>query len=242
MWKKIIIDGIETNYSVSDKGEVRNDVRNRLMTLQNQNGYLHCSIRVNKKPKRCRVHRLVAQAFIENPDNKPFVNHIDGNRTNNAVENLEWTTAAENAQHAVDAGLRQHGNNRPVIQYSMSGERMMTFQSITEAAEETGSRANKIVLCCQRKRRSTNDYQWRYADDKQDVEKIEKKWFKGKKVAQCDMDGNILHIYDSYSEAARAIGGHNSAISRVCSGELNYYYDYKWKVVDDIVQDDNLDS
>ena len=237
MWKKIIVDGQETNYSVSDTGEVRNDVRGNLLTLQEQNGYLHVTFSVNKKSKRCRVHRLVAQAFLENPENKPYVNHKDGDRRNNNLDNLEWVTAAENTQHAVKEGLFGKGRKKPVIQYSMDGERMMTFPSITEAAKQTGSSAAKITLCCQRKRHSTNDYQWRYADDYQDVEKIEKKWFSGKKVAQYDDNWNLIAVYPSYCAAARAIDGDEGAISRICSGTNQRHHGFRWKLVDEIVQD-----
>lgn len=237
-WKNIVYQGITTNYSVSSFGKIKNNKTNKELKLQNQNGYLHCTISVNGIAKRCRVHRLVALAFIPNINNRPYVNHIDGNRTHNSVDNLEWVTAQENAQHAVEQGLRQGGRNRPVIQYSMEGEKLLTFQSITEAAEETNSSVSKIILCCQRKRRSTNDYQWRYADDKQDVVKIEKKWFSGKKVAQYDKNWNFIAEYASYSEAARMIGGNSGSICEVCAGKAHTHKGFHWKVVDEIVQED----
>lgn len=238
MWKKIFVESKETAYSVSDNGEVRNDNTNRLLKQQNQNGYCHCTLTIDGHPKRCRVHRLVAEYFVENPDNKPYVNHIDGNRINNKATNLEWVTPSENAQHAVEAGLRQNGRNRPVVQYTMDGTRLLTFQSITQAALETNTLDSKIVLCCQRKRRSANDFQWRYADDKQDVVKIEKKWFAGKKVAQYDINGKLIATYPSYSEAARQINGSNASICTVCAGKAKTHKGFIWKVVDDIVQDE----
>lgn len=238
MYKIIMVDNKATNYEVSDTGEVRNRKTGKVLRLQNQNGYLHCTLAIDKKSRRFRVHRLVAEAFVPNPENKPFVNHIDGNRTHNEVSNLEWVTPSENTRHAVDSGLFQNGKNRAVVQYTMNGEKLLTFQSITEAANETNTSATKIVLCCQRKRRSSNDFQWRYADDKQDVVRIEKKWFSGKKVAQYDDDGNLIAIYPSYSEAARQVGGNSGSICEVCAGKGIHHKGYRWKVIDDIVQDE----
>jgi hypothetical protein len=96
MWKKIIIDGIKTYYSVSDTGEIRNDERNKILKLSSEQDYKTVVLHINKKSKKFRVHRLVALAFIENPENKPYVNHKDGNRSNNKIENLEWVTPQEN--------------------------------------------------------------------------------------------------------------------------------------------------
>ena len=89
MWKNIYIDNQKTNYSISDTGEVKNNKTNKILKQQIQNGYCHCTLSIKPKPKRCRVHRLVAQTFLENPENKEFVNHKDGNRQNNNVNNLE---------------------------------------------------------------------------------------------------------------------------------------------------------
>lgn len=238
MWKKFIYEGQETDYSVSTEGEVRKDTTNYILSQSSQQDYKFVSLIINGKQKRMRVHRMVALAFIDNPDNKPYVNHINGKRYDNNVENLEWVTPSENIQHAVDTGLFKSGRTRAVIQYNLNGDQMATFESASEAARQTGGSQSKITMCCRRQRDSANDYQWRYYDDIQDVQKIEKKFITGKKVAQCDEEGNILKIYPSFKEAARAVNGTSSAISRVCSGTNIRHKGYKWKLVEEIVQED----
>ena len=238
MWKKFIYEGQETDYSVSTEGEVRKDTTNYILSQSSQQDYKFVGLIINGKQKRMRVHRMVALTFIDNPDNKPYVNHINGNRSDNNVENLEWVTPSENTQHAVNTGLFKSGRTRAVIQYNLNGEQMATFESATEAARQTGGSQSKITMCCRRQRDSANDYQWRYYDDIQDVQKIEKKFITGKKVAQCDEEGNILKIYPSFKEAARAVNGTSSAISRVCSGTNIRHKGYKWKLVEEIVQED----
>lgn len=238
MWKKFIYEGQETDYSVSTEGEVRKDTTNYILSQSSQQDYKFVGLIINGKQKRMRVHRMVALTFIDNPDNKPYVNHINGNRSDNNVENLEWVTPSENTQHAVNTGLFKSGRKRAVIQYNLNGEQMATFESATEAARQTGGSQSKITMCCRRQRDSANDYQWRYYDDIQDVQKIEKKFITGKKVAQCDEEGNILKIYPSFKEAARAVNGTSSAISRVCSGTNIRHKGYKWKLVEEIVQED----
>ena len=238
MWKKFIYEGQETDYSVSTEGEVRKDTTNYILSQSSQQDYKFVGLIINGKQKRMRVHRMVALTFIDNPDNKPYVNHINGNHSDNNVENLEWVTPSENTQHAVNTGLFKSGRTRAVIQYNLNGEQMATFESATEAARQTGGSQSKITMCCRRQRDSANDYQWRYYDDIQDVQKIEKKFITGKKVAQCDEEGNILKIYPSFREAARAVNGTSSAISRVCSGTNIRHKGYKWKLVEEIVQED----
>ena len=238
MWKKFIYEGIETDYSVSTEGEVRKDTTNYILSQSSQQDYKFVTLLINGQQKRMRVRRMVAMTFIENPDNKPYVNHINGIRYDNNVENLEWVTQSENIQHAVRTGLMQNGRKKAVIQYNLNGDRMATFESASEAARQTGGSQSKITMCCKRQRETANDYQWRYYDDIQDVQKVEKKFITGKKVAKCDEEGNILEIFPSFKEAARAVNGTSSAISRVCSGTNIRHKGYKWKLVEEIVQED----
>lgn len=101
-WRKI--EGFE-NYSVSDTGLVRNDDTERDISRWDHNGYLHVELWNNGERSKKPVHRLVAIAFIDNPHDLPQVNHIDGNKRNNHVSNLEWCTGEYNVNHAITNGL-----------------------------------------------------------------------------------------------------------------------------------------
>ena len=242
MWKKIIIEDQETNYSISDDGQVRNDVRQTLLKQSNEYEYKMVNIALGGGvTKRCRVHRLVAQAFIPNPENKPYVNHKDGNRSHNNVDNLEWVTASENAIHARQTGLLNQQQIRPVCQYNLDGKLMMIYNSIAEAVDNTGCLQSKIVDCCRGNRKTTGDYQWRYYDAGfKELPPVQKRMTIAKNVAQYDKEGNFIAQYDSFREAARAVNGTQSAISRICSGTpgLHTHKGFVWKIVDEIVQEE----
>ena len=90
------------NYSVSNYGRVRNDKRNTFLSPRDLRGYKRVSLWYNGKANDQRIHRLVAQAFIPNPDNKPEVNHKNGIRNDNRAVNLEWNTGEENATHRAE--------------------------------------------------------------------------------------------------------------------------------------------
>ena len=123
-WKDI--KGHEGFYQISDKGRLRslgrevvdkNGIINRykgkiLKTHANKFGYLHCSLYKSSKVTCARIHKLVAEAFVDNTDNKPHINHKDGNKQNNTPENLEWCTASENIQHAYDNGLNYNSERQ----------------------------------------------------------------------------------------------------------------------------------
>ncbi len=108
VWKDII--GYEGLYQVSNLGNVKSLFRyKKVLNNTIHKGYYLISLCKNKKQLPQRNHRLVAIAFIPNPENKPQVNHIDGNKLNNNVENLEWCTPKENTQHALLIGLKKVG-------------------------------------------------------------------------------------------------------------------------------------
>lgn len=94
-----------SNYIVSDTGRIRRDGSSKDHSVRDKRGYLTVDLYDGGKRKTERVHRLVAEAFIPNPDNKPEVNHKDGNKHNNNASNLEWVTSKENCRHAWDLGL-----------------------------------------------------------------------------------------------------------------------------------------
>lgn len=110
IWKTI--DGFN-NYLISNQGKVINLKSNNIKKCSKDKiGYIHIILFNRNKRKVFYIHRLVAQAFIPNPDNKPQVNHIDGNKLNNNLINLEWCTHSENMKHAFKSGLHSFKGER----------------------------------------------------------------------------------------------------------------------------------
>ena len=108
IWRPIYYKEYLTHYEVNQFGQVRNVQSQLIIRPQvNTSGYLEAQVYVEGKPKKIGIHRLVALAFIPNPENKPEVNHIDGIKVNNIVSNLEWVTREENIQHSWRMGLRR---------------------------------------------------------------------------------------------------------------------------------------
>ena len=106
--KTIIINNIETYYLISEDGRVYNLKTKRYLKGHLENtGYISVNLNINNKKKNYALHRLVAQTFLENPDNLPIVNHKDGNKLNNNVENLEWVTQSQNRVHAIETKISQ---------------------------------------------------------------------------------------------------------------------------------------
>lgn len=167
VWLKI--EGYCGKYEVSNMGNVRS-LKGKTKLLQQRtlnSGYLYVSLTSNCKSNNKTVHRLVTEAFIPNPEGKGFVNHIDGNKTNNCANNLEWVTKSENMKHAYKNGLFKNfimpkPRKKKVIQIDKDGTIIRIFSSLTEAAKETGTGISKISLCCSGKRKTTNGYSWEY--------------------------------------------------------------------------------
>ena len=167
VWKDI--QGYEGLYAVSNFGNVKNIVSDKtLKKLPSKAGYLTVALYKNKIPKRCTIHRLVAKAFIPNPDEKETVNHIDGDKHNNIVANLEWATRAENNIHAYITGLKigiNHKNNKssmPIEQYDKEMHLIRVYPSMNEAGRN-GFSVAEICKCCKGKSKTHHGYIWKYA-------------------------------------------------------------------------------
>lgn len=160
MWKLI---NEHPNYEVSDMGQVRNITTGRILKDRiNTRGYTVVYLSTNGKVKTKRLHRLVAEAFIPNPNGKEQVNHIDADKRNNEVSNLEWTSRHENYAHAVKLGLSK--SSIGVVQYTLEGEYINEYESLTKAANSVRGKTCSIKLVCEGVRKQHKNYVWRYKD------------------------------------------------------------------------------
>jgi hypothetical protein len=158
-WKDIpsdIIDGVK-GYKISNYGRVNNHKGRITEGHNHESGYLWVSI----APKQYLLHRLVAKVFIPNPDNKEQVNHIDGNKINACVNNLEWCSNKENSQHAHDIGLHHH---KKIIQYDLNMNKINEFKSQTHASTEENVSYSGINKCCRNKQQTSGGFIFKFAE------------------------------------------------------------------------------
>ena len=155
------IDGFE-KYEVSNLGRVRNMKTGKILKPKlHRNGYLMHQFYENNKRKFLYLHRVLATAFIDNPEGKPQVNHIDENKLNNDLSNLEWCTVRENLVHGTRIKRIAEKNFKKVIQLDLNDNVLNTFESIKQAAQETGVFATSISACCNGRIKSSGGFKWR---------------------------------------------------------------------------------
>lgn len=158
------------NYRITTDGRIINKYgHEKTPDDHSKDGYLKVNLYKDGKGSSKRIHRLVAEAFIPNPDNKPDVNHKDGNKHNNNVENLEWVTKSENMIHAYETGL-----NKPHASYGMLGKKNPNagskgkrvriietgeeFDSIKDCAASFGGSDRAICECLVGRQHTHRDY------------------------------------------------------------------------------------
>lgn len=153
------IEGFEGLYQVSNLGQVKS-LRTGILLRQAKNkfGYLLCVLCVKGDMNSKRVHRLVAQAFLENPSNLPQVNHKDGNKANNNVENLEWCTCSENTRHAVSNELFSTSKKIRVV------ETGKVYTSIGSCARDISGSGANISHCLYGKRKTHKGYHFEWVE------------------------------------------------------------------------------
>ena len=158
MEKYIVINEFD-NYASSNLGNIKNIKKGNILTpYLNTNGYLTYTFCQNGVKKTFRLHRLVALYFIDNPNNLPYVNHKDGDKTNNKVENLEWCTAKENDTHARSSRLKNQ--EKPIIAKNIETNETLTFKSVTEAGAFLGINKGTISKVLNGKRNQTHGYKF----------------------------------------------------------------------------------
>lgn len=170
-WCDII--GFEKQYCVSNYGRILSYKTNKILRLSSATGYWGVNLYKTENGKKIRtfrgVHRLIALAFIPNPENKPQVNHKDGDKLNLKISNLEWNTASENTQHAYNNGLTHlktganSPNAIPINQFTLDGKFVKTWGGATCVRNELGINKSNIIQCCKKRVRQAGGFIWRYA-------------------------------------------------------------------------------
>ncbi len=163
IWKDI--KGFEGAYQISSMGRVKSLVRKFNKTEKIRafstapNGYLRMVLSFENKRKTISAHREVAKAFIPNPKNKETVNHIDFDKTNNCVENLEWASPQENIQHSCDNDVHFH---KPILQKDLKGNIIRKWKSAYSVELELGWFSTNISRCCLGKKKTYKKFKWEF--------------------------------------------------------------------------------
>ena len=151
------------NYTISDKGEIVNTNTNKeLKPYIRKDGYVIISLSKGGKKYKCYLHRLVAETFIPNPNNLPQVNHIDEDKTNNCVSNLEWITPKDNCNYGTRNERQGLGHSKPIEQYDLEGNFIKKWNSAAQVERDLGFNHQNISKCCLGQQKTAYNYKWRY--------------------------------------------------------------------------------
>lgn len=168
------INGYENIYSIDKNGIIKSYHRKKVSVLKpyiNKDGYYTTDLSKNKVRKKFLVHRLVGLNFIPNPENKPEINHKNGIKTDNRIENLEWTTRSENELHAYKTGLANinalaEKNSKRVLQIDRkTGNIVEEFKSIRDAEKQTGIWNTSISVVCNKKQKTAGKFIWKFKEE-----------------------------------------------------------------------------
>ena len=230
IWKDVI--GYEGLYQVSNMGRVKSLRKgkrfNKIMKqTPNYKGYLEISFCVKGKDKKFKVHRLVAMAFIPNIDNKPLVNHKNGNKQDNIFSNLEWVTHGENLKHAYDSGLKRklYGELNPYYKYK--GDKHYNYGK---------------HLSLETRKKISNSLKGKKLEGSH-LENVKKSNIENsKKKRHKIICLNTLEVFESSKEAWEKYNISRSSINRCCNGYLKHAgmvngEKAKWKKYEDYIKD-----
>lgn len=230
-WKDCL--GYENLYQVNKKGDIRSCHNGKWHILSagiSKRGYRHFLFHKDGKRKNVRGCRLVAEAYIPNPDNLPFVNHKDENPANDCVENLEWCNCEYNNNYgtARQRSSINHSKNRPVCMFNVDGTFIREFYNINDAAKFIDGAHTCILRCCNNKVFCYKGYIWRYkedADSVMDAVALYKNSKTTNRKIEVYLNGEVK-VFNSMSEASREL-----KISRDTLRKYNHLGDILWKII-----------
>lgn len=165
VWKNI--KNYEGLYQISNYGNIKNFKNNKIISgYYDKDGYKRICLykKENNKEKRYYpfIHRLVAQAFIPNPNNYPIINHKNEIKDDNIVSNLEWCTIKYNNNYGNRNKKIREKRIKKVAQYSLDMKLIKKYNSITEASKEANASTSQISKCCKGKFKTAKGYKWKY--------------------------------------------------------------------------------
>lgn len=164
IWKDI--QGYEGRYKISNLGRIKslskmNRKGNEFCSpVRSKQGYRRVVLFKDKKTKTYMVHRLVAQTFLSNPKNKPYINHKNGLKEDNVAENLEWVTSSENIEHAFKNKLCK--SRKKVLQFNLKGKLIKEFEGLRVAERQIGINHCNISFCCNGIKKTAGGFIWKF--------------------------------------------------------------------------------
>ena len=232
IWKQVILENVDMKdkqYFVSNLGRFKNSFGIIMDNYKvNENGY----IRVYIYNKTYALHRLIALSFVPNIENKEQVNHIDGNKLNNSIENLEWVTNQENQIHKFKIGL---GNNytRKIVQYDLQMNKIKDYSSIAEASKELNIGNSNIRGILNNYRKSAGGFIFKYLEDNNHYDMVIPN-NRNRKVIQYDLQMNIIKIFNSIVEASKELNIHKNNIWGVITNYRKTAGGFMFKYLEEI--------
>lgn len=230
IWKPI--RNYEDLYKISNLGNVKSLRTNKILKFGEVQGYLNVSLCKNGKSVSKRVHRLVAEAFLSKKKNQNIVNHIDGNKQNNNVNNLEWCTQKDNIQHSWKNGFSKSNEKqkqavkiankkinrygREIFQYNLNGKFVKKWCNAREIKRQLGISLTTLFMACTGRQKSACGYIWKYGENP-------------KKIIQYNLNGEIIKTWKRVQDIEKECKVDKTSIYKCCTGKQKTAKGFIWR-------------